>query len=241
MYTSPTFIHSYLDTHKFDNRPLSKAQSSPSKTNMSPSSTFATILALSTALVGASPVYSGSIDTSMPVLPDATSWVQSATVWWTPDATQSEWDWKTWSQSSTSTIQYTPEATTTTTATPQASSWVPYSNPFTIYTTMTNSLGVITGMPAVDTSQPSMAPKATECSGCASVESAQESWSKMVSSLYSTATPVVVAVNATSSKSTSTASATSSGFSQDTNAASRSDIFNSGAALAVFGLAAYLL
>ena len=31
----------------------------------------------------------------------------------------------------------------------------PYENPFTIYTTMTNSLGVITGMPAVWTSQPS--------------------------------------------------------------------------------------
>ena len=30
-----------------------------------------------------------------------------------------------------------------------------YDNPFTIYTTMTNSLGVITGMPSVWTSQPS--------------------------------------------------------------------------------------
>lgn len=212
---------------------------------MSPTSnTFATILALSTALVGASPVYSGDINTAMPVLPDATSWVASTTVWWTPDATQSEWDWKTWSQSSTSVIESTPEAISTPSTTPAASSWVPYSNPFTIYTTMTNSLGVITGMPAVVTSQPSQAPKATVCSGCASVESAQESWSSMVGSLYSTATTVAANAEASStgsSRTSATASSTSPGFSQDTNAASRSEVFNSGAALAVFGLAAYLL
>lgn len=40
-----------------------------------------------------------------------------------------------------------PEITTSTT-------WAPYENPFTIYTTQTNSLGVITGHPAVVTSQP---------------------------------------------------------------------------------------
>ncbi|OAP60700.1 hypothetical protein AYL99_05702 [Fonsecaea erecta] len=40
--------------------------------------------------------------------------------------------------------------------TAEVSSWSTssYENPFTIYTTMTNSLGVITGMPAVVTSQP---------------------------------------------------------------------------------------
>ncbi|KIW13100.1 hypothetical protein PV08_08287 [Exophiala spinifera] len=40
------------------------------------------------------------------------------------------------------------EANTTTTAS--------YENPFTVYTTETNSLGVITGMPSVVTSQPSV-------------------------------------------------------------------------------------
>lgn len=197
--------------------------------------TVATVLALSTALVGASPVYSGNVDTAMPVLPDATSWISSATVWWTPDATQSEWDWRTWSLSSSasSVVEATPEATTT--------SEIPYSNPFTIYTTMTNSLGVITGMPAVDTSQPSQAPKATVCSGCASVESAQASWSSMVSSLYSTVTPTAAAASASSLTPSGTSTASSPNFSQDTNAAARREVLNSGAALAVFGIVAYLL
>ncbi|KAL6251017.1 hypothetical protein RBB50_001225 [Rhinocladiella similis] len=41
-------------------------------------------------------------------------------------------------------------------APPATASTSSYENPFTIYTTQTNSLGVITGMPSVVTSQPSV-------------------------------------------------------------------------------------
>lgn len=228
---------------------------------------FATVLALSTALVGASPIISGNINTAMPFLSDAPAWTSSAQVWWTPDATQtqSQWDWQTWSQSSVAStpatlVQSTPVATSIASSAPVVySSWtsaqvvsssassVPYSNPFTVYTTQTNSAGVITGMPAVVTSQPSEAPKATVCSGCASVLSDQASWSSMVGSLYTTATPVAAAANATessgSSRTSGSASSTSEGFSQSTgtNAASRREVLNGGAVLAIFGAAAYLL
>lgn len=218
---------------------------------------LATALILSTSLVGASPivspVVSGKIDTAMPFLSQATEWPTSSQVWWTPDASQSQWDWKTWSQSSASStvlavstssataVQSTPIATSTSVVSP-----TPYSNPFTIYTTMTNSAGVITGMPAVVTSQPTQAAKATECAGCTSVKSDQASWSSMVSSIYSAETSKAAAVSVSSSSGPSSASSpststTSAGFSQSTNAASRREIFNCGAALAIFGAFACLL
>lgn len=224
---------------------------------MSPTkSILATSLAIFTTLVSGSPISSGNVNSAMPFLTAETAYPTSSQVWWTPDASQSQWDWKTWSPSSaTSTILAvsTPSATVLVQSTPSATSAVvvtssskseAYSNPFTIYTTMTNSLGVITGMPAVATSQPSQAAKATECSGCASVKSAQSSWSSMISSMYSTSSPVAAAVSPTSSSSASratSATSTSAGFSQKTNAASRREVLNGGAALAVFGAVAYLL
>jgi hypothetical protein len=54
-------------------------------------------------------------------------------------------------------IQVQPEDSSSTTTAIVSSSSAAYENPFTIYTSQTNSLGVVTGMPAVVTSQPLVA------------------------------------------------------------------------------------
>ncbi|KIW52319.1 hypothetical protein PV05_07965 [Exophiala xenobiotica] len=52
-------------------------------------------------------------------------------------------------------VQAPTDSSTDSSLWPSSSSASSYENPFTIYTTQTNSLGVITGMPSVWTSQPS--------------------------------------------------------------------------------------
>lgn len=239
-----------------------RASASPRKssTKMAPSSRNV----LTATLILASTAYAlpqQNVDSSMPVLsqPTATASVEvwqsssaSANEWWTPEATQSEWDWKTWSASQ---VQSTPVAVVATSPVAQAlaasESSTPYSNPFTIYTTMTNSLGVITGMPAVVTAQPSEAAVVSVCSGCSSVMSDQASWSSMVASLYTTSTPVAAAVasstmssdvEALSAESSAASSASSSvTFSQSTGAASRSIAISGSAVLAIIGAIAALV
>ncbi|KAK5947059.1 hypothetical protein PMZ80_001205 [Knufia obscura] len=195
------------------------------------------------------------VDTGMPVLSQATAtsaeaWqTSSAQQWWTPSASQSQWDWNTWSASQ---AQSTPVALAVSAPASSApavitsQSSAPYSNPFTVYTSMTDSRGVITGMPAVATSQPSQADVATVCSGCASVMSAQESWSSMVSSIYSTSTPVPTSASSTMSSATSASSTGSSAsssptFEQSTGAASRSAVLSGGAVLAMIATVVALL
>ncbi len=191
------------------------------------------------------------VDTSMPFLSEATA-TASAQQWWTPSASQSQWDWNTWSASQPQSTPLALAATSSAPAVVTSQSSAQYSNAFTVYTSMTDSRGVITGMPAVATAQPSQAEVATVCSGCSSVASAEESWSSMVASIYSTSTLAAASANSTMSSATSatstassassTSSATSSAtFSQSTGAASRNIVCSGGAVLAMVGAVAALL
>lgn len=165
---------------------------------------------------------------------------------WSPQATQSEWNWQAWSSSQAAASSATAAAAAVQ-ASMNAASSVPYSNPFTIYTTMTNSLGVITGMPAVATSQPSQPAVATACSGCASVLSQQSAWASSVGTLMSSSRPAttVVAVSSTGSSSTTQASASATtaqpSFAQRTGAASQLAVSGRQVTALLFGAIALLL
>lgn len=209
------------------------------KTMAPTTSTLLTAAILFTSSVLALPQ---KVDTNMPVLPST-----SQQVWWTNTAAVEEWNqWtvlKTASATATAAVVATgSSAVSSAKATVSAASnSVPYSNPFTIYTSMTNSLGVITGMPAVVTSQPTQAAVATVCSGCASVLSAQSSWGSMVSSIYSSSVTRVAAVSTSSAAPSQSASATRSSFQQASTGAAGRTMANSGAAILLVGAVAALL
>lgn len=209
---------------------------------------LATVLLLTSTATNAlpqpqpQPEPQGKVDTAMPFLSSTTA--AAADAW--ASTTSTQW----WTPSSSATAVATPQSSNAWESTPViptgniAETTAPYSNPFTIYTTQTDSRGVITGMPAVVTAQPSQADVATVCSGCSSVLSDEASWSSMVASLYSTSTPAA-AVTGNETLATSTVSETSSasrtGFSQSTGAASRKEVLSGGAMLALFGAVAAAL
>ena len=110
-----------------------------------------------------------------------------------------------------------------------------YENPFTIYTTETNSLGVITGMPSVVTSQPAVVtsqpatPTLPHYSGYAYGNSTESSTAPPTT----LATSTVVASASHGEHTSATASAT---FAQSTGGAVANKVAGAGIGLIVLGL-----
>ena len=198
--------------------------------------TSALLMATATALPQ---IFGGKVDNSMPFLSSGQSDIAKGevvaptgtTVWWTPESTAP-------SATSVQSVDWNKAASSPAVTQPS----VPYSNPFTIYTSMTDSRGVITGMPAVITAQPSQAAVATICSGCAEVSSQQASYSSMVASLYSTSSTAVRSntTMATATSQVASSSASASATFRQSGAGSRNEVVG-GAVLAFAGALVALL
>jgi hypothetical protein len=140
-------------------------------------------------------------------------------------------------QAPATTVSWPSTATTapTTAVTWPVTSSEPYENPFTIYTSMTNSLGVITGMPAVWTSQPSQPALVTSQPPSATLPTYSgyyynTTWSASSSTLATLATSQS-SVNAETT--TTSASGLVPTFAQTTGAASSDRIVGASMALVV--------
>lgn len=110
-----------------------------------------------------------------------------------------------------------------------------YENPFTIYTTQTNSLGVITGMPSVVTSQPAVVTSqpASPTLPSYSEHAYENSTTSSTASPTTLATSTVVASPSHGENATASASAT---FQQSTGGAVANKVAGAGIGLIVLGL-----
>ena len=211
-------------------------------------STVFTLLFAVTVL--ALPQPQGKTDSSMPFLTPSVTATATATA--QPQQSSTINEWEAWSHTASAAIAAASKSLESLASIMTPATTVPYSNPFTAYTSLTDSRGVITGMPAVATSIPSQAAVVTSiptqasvvtvCSGCASVMSAEASWSSMVSSIYATTSSVTAVSQAVSSASGS-GSATKSSFVQQAtgNAGMKKEFVGSGVMIGLAGIVAAVL
>ncbi|KAJ9609746.1 hypothetical protein H2200_006074 [Cladophialophora chaetospira] len=118
-----------------------------------------------------------------------------------------------------------------------------YENPFTVYTSQTNSLGVITGMPAVVTSQPTQPAVVTSQPASPTLPTYSGYWyNTTASSPSATLGNTILATSGTSFVTTTTSSSNPvATFAQVTGAASANKIASTGLGLVVAALAFCML
>jgi hypothetical protein len=119
-----------------------------------------------------------------------------------------------------------------------------YENPFTIYTTQTNSLGVITGMPSVWTSQPSQPPLVTSQPVSPTLPTYSGYYYNTTSSSMPTSSALVGTASSMMTSFTTTGSSSSGispTFAQATGAAASSRVVGAAFGLVAAGLVFSLL